>query len=105
MGAKHMSQGQNFSKTLHEDDPPANAQAPVKVAGLQPLWRNRDYMLLWSGQLVSSIGTQISQLAFPLLVLAITFSPALAGVAGALRGLPFAILCLPAGALVDRWDR
>ncbi|HEX7735378.1 MAG TPA: MFS transporter [Ktedonobacteraceae bacterium] len=70
-----------------------------------PLWRNRDYMLLWCGQLVSSTGSQISLLAFPLLVLAVTGSPAQAGIVGALRGLPFALLCLPAGALVDRWDR
>jgi MFS family permease len=62
-------------------------------------------MLLWTGQLLSAVGSQISQLAFPLLVLLITHSPAQAGVAGALRGLPFALLCLPAGALIDRWDR
>lgn len=71
----------------------------------QSLWRNRDFMLLWSGQFVSTLGTQISQLAFPLLVLAITHSAAQAGIVGALRGLPFALLCLPAGAFVDRWDR
>ena len=41
----------------------------------------------------------------PLVVLAITHSPVQAGLVGALRGLPFALLCLPAGALVDRWDR
>lgn len=70
-----------------------------------PLWRNRNYMLLWGGQLLSNIGSQVSQIAFPLLVLAITASPAQAGIVGALRGLPFALLCLPAGALVDRWDR
>jgi MFS family permease len=69
------------------------------------LWRNRNFMLLWSGQLLSTIGSQVSQLTFPLLVLAITHSPARAGLVGALRGLPFALLCLPAGALVDRWDR
>lgn len=80
------------------------AQA-ASLPGRTSLWRNRDYMLLWSGQLLSNIGSQVSQMAFPLLVLAITFSPAQAGIAGALRGLPFALLCLPAGALVDRWDR
>ncbi len=69
------------------------------------LWRNRDYMLLWSGQVVSSTGTQVSTLAFPLLILALTSSPALAGFAGALRALPYLIFSLPAGALVDRWDR
>jgi predicted MFS family arabinose efflux permease len=69
------------------------------------LWRNRDYMLLWSGQLVSSIGTRVSMLAFPLLVLALTHSPAQAGLIAALRGLPYALFVLPAGALIDRWDR
>ena len=27
------------------------------------LWLNRDYMLLWSGQVVSNVGTQVSTLA------------------------------------------
>jgi hypothetical protein len=87
--------------TQHTDEMQVDAKP---IYGI-PLWRNRDFLLLWSGQLISSIGTQVSQLAFPLLVLAITFSPAQAGIVGALRGLPFAVLCLPAGALVDRWDR
>lgn len=70
-----------------------------------PLWRNRDYLLLWSGQVVSMTGSQISQLAFPLLILALTRSPAQAGIAAALRTLPYLLLSLPAGALVDRWNR
>lgn len=69
------------------------------------LWRNRDYMLLWSGQTVSSVGTQVSGIAFPLLILAITGSPAQAGVAYALRSLPYIVFSLPVGALIDRWDR
>ena len=79
----------------------------MDVAAERPLslWQNRDYMLLWAGQAVSSFGSQITQLTFPLLVLALTGSPAQAGFVGALRALPFAILSLPAGALVDRWNR
>lgn len=69
------------------------------------LWRNRDYLLLWLGQAVSSLGTGISQFAFPLLVLALTRSFAAAGFAGALGQLPYFLFSLPAGALVDRWDR
>jgi MFS family permease len=83
---------------------PAVAQ-PDQAPRSPTLWRNRDYMLLWSGQIVSSIGTQASMLAFPLLVLAITRSPAQAGFTSALRAVPYLIFSLPAGALVDRWDR
>ncbi len=80
-------------------------QAKVIAPKRVPLWRNRDYMLLWSGQIVSSVGTRVSQLAFPLLVLALTHSPAQAGLIAALRGLPYALFILPAGAMVDRWNR
>jgi MFS family permease len=80
-------------------------QAKVSAPKRIPLWRNRDYMLLWSGQIVSSVGTRVSQLAFPLLVLALTHSPAQAGLIAALRGLPYALFILPAGAMVDRWNR
>ncbi len=69
------------------------------------LWRNRDYMLLWSGQVVSRVGTRVSALALPLLVLGITHAPAQAGLVGALESVPSLLLSLPAGALVDRWDR
>ncbi len=69
------------------------------------LWRNRDYLLLWSGQAISSVGGSASQLAFPLLILIVTHSPAQAGFAGALRSLAYLLLGLPAGALIDRWDR
>src|SRR5215472_14152119 len=80
----------------------APAVAPRKP---RPLWRNRDYMLLWSGQTVSSLGTQVSTIAFPFLVLALTGSLAQAGFMGGLRALPYLIFSLPAGALIDRWDR
>lgn len=69
------------------------------------IWRNRDYLILWSGQIVSAVGTQVSQLAFPLLILAVTHSPALTGILTALRSIPFILLSLPSGALADRWDR
>lgn len=69
------------------------------------LWRNRDFVLLWSGQLISTAGTQVTSLALPLLILAVTHSPAQAGIVAACSSLPRFLLALPAGALVDRWDR
>ncbi|HEX7734208.1 MAG TPA: MFS transporter [Ktedonobacteraceae bacterium] len=81
------------------------AQVQASKARGRSLWRNQAYMLLWGGQVVSAVGTQVSDLALPLLVLYLTGSPAQAGLVGALGALPFVIFCLPAGALVDRWDR
>jgi predicted MFS family arabinose efflux permease len=69
------------------------------------LWHNLDYLLLWGGQTVSEIGTGVSTIAYPLLVLATTNSPAQAGLISAARTLVYVMLVLPAGALVDRWDR
>jgi MFS family permease len=69
------------------------------------LSRNREFMLLWSGQTLSSLGSQISQVAYPLLVLAVTGSPAKAGVVGFAHELPIGVLALPGGALADRVDR
>jgi MFS family permease len=69
------------------------------------LWRNRDYLLLWGGQVISNIGNEVSTIAFPLLVLLVTGSPAQAGFISALRVLTYVLLVLPAGAIVDRWDR
>jgi MFS family permease len=71
----------------------------------RPLWRNRDYLLLWGGQALSDIGGAVSALAYPLLVLAVTHAPAQAGFVAALGALPATLVSLPAGALVDRWDR
>lgn len=62
-------------------------------------------MLLWSGQVVSTLGSSAAWIIYPLLILALTESPAAAGIAGALGHLPYLLFSLPAGALIDRWDR
>lgn len=76
-----------------------------RPAPLPSLWRNRDYVLLWTGQMVSQLGSGVSQIAYPLVILALTHSAANAGIAAALHSLPYLIFSLPAGALLDRWDR
>ena len=69
------------------------------------LWRNRDFVLLWGGQALSLLGTQISTFALPLLVLTLTNSPAQAGFISTVQRLPFLLLSLPVGAVIDRWNR
>jgi MFS family permease len=75
------------------------------LAEHRSLWLNRDFTLLWLGQVLSDVGGRVSGIAFPLLVLTTTGSPARAGIVGAAGTLPLLVLTLPAGALVDRWDR
>jgi predicted MFS family arabinose efflux permease len=70
-----------------------------------PLRRNRDFLVLWSSQLVSTLGSQASLIAFPLLVLGLTGSPAKAGLVGFANTIPALLFYLPAGVLVDRHDR
>jgi MFS family permease len=70
-----------------------------------PLRRNRDFLLLWGGEVISTLGSQISLVAFPLLVLATTHSPVRAGLVGFANQVPVLAFYLPAGLLVDRHDR
>ena len=77
----------------------------LKSNKLPSLWRNRDFMLLWSGQIVSGLGSNMTALAMPLLILALTNSPQAAGIVSACFSIPFVLFSLPAGALMDRWNR
>ncbi|HEX6541923.1 MAG TPA: MFS transporter [Ktedonobacterales bacterium] len=85
--------------------PADTSEQPTPDQQPRSLWHNRDFMLLWSGQLISTAGTQVTSLALPLLILALTNSPAQAGIVAACSTLPRFLFALPAGALVDRWDR
>jgi hypothetical protein len=51
-----------------------------KKTGSSSLWRNRNYLLLEEGQIVSFIGNQQQCIALPLLVLALSGSPLQAGI-------------------------
>ena len=70
-----------------------------------PLRRNRDFLLLQLGQLLSAIGVQMTAIAYPLLVLAETHSAAKAGIVGFARVVPYPVCGLLAGAAADRWNR
>ncbi len=70
-----------------------------------PLRRNRDFLLLQTGQVLSTIGSESTAIAYPLLVLAVTHSPAKAGVVGFARILPWALFGFLAGLAADRLPR
>lgn len=69
-----------------------------------PLRGNRDFKLLWAGAGSSFIGSRISIIAYPMLVLAYSGSASDAGLVAFCANLPY-VLQLVAGGLVDRLDR
>lgn len=72
---------------------------------MSPLRANRNLRLLWTGQAISVVGSRASAVAYPLLVLAMTGSPGLAGLIGFLGTVPYILFQLPAGAVADRVNR
>ncbi len=66
---------------------------------------SRDYWRLWWANAVSSTGDGAFVAALPLLAVTITKDPRLVSVVTAATYLPWMVLSLPAGALVDRYDR
>ena len=70
-----------------------------------PLRHNTAFRRLWTGQVISSLGTNVMLLAYPLLILDLTHSAVIAGAVGTARTVVDFIFRLPAGALADRLDR
>ncbi|WP_406361944.1 MFS transporter [Streptomyces sp. NBC_00715] len=60
---------------------------------------------VWVAAIASSWGDGVQMAALPLLAIQLTTDPLLIGAVGAIGTLPWFLLGLPAGALVDRWDR
>lgn len=67
------------------------------------LWRNRDFMVLWSGRTLSEVGDAVSLLVIPLLAVTVLDASAVeVGVLSATRMVAYLFLSLPAGVWVDR---
>ncbi|MEU7427394.1 MFS transporter [Streptomyces sp. NPDC040750] len=80
-----------------------DVQAPP--SSTVPLRRNWRFQVFWSGAVASLLGLRIAGLAYPLLILALTGSPATAGAFGALQTGTMLLLAIPGGAVADRANR
>ena len=70
------------------------------------LWSHPDFVKLWTGQSISELGSQVSQLAIPwLAAVGLHASPFAFSLLGVLGFLPFILFALPAGVWVDRLRR
>jgi predicted MFS family arabinose efflux permease len=67
-----------------------------------PLRRNFRFQTLWIGMTSSSLGVSVADIAYPLAILAITGSPARAGLFAAVQMIGGLLAGLPGGSLADR---
>lgn len=76
-------------------------QSPGLVAPTRP---NRALKLLIFGSSCSMLGSRVTTIAYPMLVLYLTGSPATAGLVAFAATAPSLLVYMPVGALVDRLD-
>ncbi len=70
------------------------------------LWRQGDFMKLWTGQTISQFGDEVTGLALPFVAILTLGADALEmGILGVVRFLPWILFTLPAGVWVDRMRR
>jgi MFS family permease len=72
----------------------------------ESVWRDADFLRFWTGHSVSQLGAAMTQVALPLVaLLTLGASAAQVGLLRTAEFLPYLLLTLPAGALVDRMRR
>lgn len=77
----------------------------TRLAQRFPALASRDFILFLVGQFVSVIGTWMQATAQPYLAYRISGRPFDLGLIGFATTLPTLLLALPAGVLVERWDK
>lgn len=81
-----------------------NGERPLETEG--PIWRQRDFLMLWSAATVSVLGSQITIMAVPFIALTMLHTTVLGvSLLAAVEMVPFLIFTLPAGVWLDRVRR
>lgn len=73
--------------------------------GLKDLLRNRNFLWLWLGQIISNYGDSLTALALLILINRLTGSTAAIATVAILMALPQVTIGMVAGVFVDRWSR
>lgn len=88
-----------------QTDASAASAAPAAAAPTVPLRRNVNFQLLWAGSSAAFIGIAVADIAYPLVILAMTHSPFKAGLFATVQLIAMLVTTLPAGQLLDKVDR
>jgi len=80
------------------------SSSPASISPIA-VFKNRNFSLLWTGQLVSTIGTALSSLAASIYIYRLTDSALSVGLMLMATAAPSLLVGLFAGVFVDRYDR
>jgi CRP-like cAMP-binding protein len=78
---------------------------PATRVGAFAVFRNRSFVYLWTGQLISTIGDALTSLAAGIIVFQVTHSILNVGIMLMVSSIPTLVFGLIAGVIVDRYDR
>ncbi len=87
--------------TFTLEDMDMSAQKPISSG----LWRDRTFLLFWTGRAVSLLGTGITSVVLPILVYRLTASALLTSLLATLEVLPYLLFGVFAGEVADRVNR
>ena len=90
---------------MTEEQPGSDAGATTAPPSMFAIFRKRDFRFLWTGQLVSTIGSSLTDLAAGILIYQRTHSALAVGLMLMATAVPSLIVGLVAGVFVDRFDR
>jgi MFS family permease len=103
------AQAEAAGSPAHRAEPAAEATpadvlpATARERRARSLWRDGNFMTMWSGQALSQFGAQLTELAVPVLaVLLLNATEFEVGVLNAANVAAFLLVGLPAGAWIDR---
>src|SRR5665811_1042793 len=89
------------------------SQAPDKqrhglrglLVDLEPLKHDRDFRMLWLGQLISGVGRQVTVVALPFELWQLTHNSLSIGLLALVQLVPIVVFALAGGAIADAMDR
>ena len=86
---------------------PKEPSSMAETARVSPfaIFRNRNFSLMWTGQLISTMGTALTSLAASIYVFRLTDSASSVGLMLMATAAPSLLVGLFAGVFVDRYDR
>ena len=90
---------------MTSDRAPRRGRFRGVLVDVEPLRRDRDFRMLWIGQVISGVGRQVTVVALPFQLYVLTGSTLAVGLLALVQLVPILVFALGGGAVADAVDR